>query len=372
MTVRPSAKGASIAALCLVALVASRPAAADTLGLMWDPSPDQVTGYAVYVGTQSGTYTQRYDVGSATYFAFLTATAGQRYCFTVAAYVTTIEGPKAQEVCGYSNQMPSLVNPGNRSATAGQPVTLQLVGSDPAGDVLTYSATGLPPGLTIMNTTGFISGSGTTAGTYGVTAIVSDGVLSAAQSFTWTMSAATAVDTAPPTVTIAGPTSGATFGTATSSLTLSGTSADNYGVTQVTWLNDRGGSGVASGTTSWSAASIALQSGTNVITVLARDAAGNQGSGVLTVTYSPPAPVPTTAVVLGAQITSTRGKRRVDLGWTQTPWTGIDVYRNGTRITVTDNDGAYTDSTVKRGGAYTYHVCAPGSTTCSNSTTVYF
>jgi hypothetical protein len=41
----------------------------------------------------------------------------------------------------------------------------------------------------------------------------------------------------------------------------------------VSWSNDRGGSGVATGTTSWSVTGITLQSGANVITVTARDAA---------------------------------------------------------------------------------------------------
>ncbi|HLG53807.1 MAG TPA: putative Ig domain-containing protein [Vicinamibacterales bacterium] len=372
MTVLARAKHTSIVTLCLAALAVCRPAAADTVSLMWDSNPDQVTGYAVYVGMQSGTYTQRYDVGNATAFAYPAATAGQRYCFAVAAYVTSTESPKSSEVCGFSNAPPSLTNPGERTGIVGQPATLQLVGTDPAGQALTYSATGLPTGLTVMASTGFVSGVGTTAGTYAVTATASDGVLSASQSFLWTMTAAPVLDTAPPTVTIAGPTTAASYETAVSSLALNGTSADNAGTTQVSWANDRGGSGVASGTTNWSVASIALQSGTNLITVQARDAAGNQGSDVIAVTYTPPAPVPTTSVVLGAQVTTTKTKRRVDLGWTQTPWTGVDVYRNGARITTTANDGAYTDSSCKRGRTYTYKICAPGSTVCSNSTTVYF
>ena len=82
-------------------------------------------------------------------------------------------------------------------------------------------------------------------------------------------------DTIPPTVTITAPTSAITFNTSTSPLNLGGTAADAVGVTQVSWSNDRGGSGVASGTTSWSVTGIALQSGNNVLTVTARDAANN-------------------------------------------------------------------------------------------------
>ncbi len=49
----------------------------------------------------------------------------------------------------------------------------------------------------------------------------------------------TPADTTLPVATITGPTSAATFATATTPLTLSGTASDNVGVTQVTWANDR-------------------------------------------------------------------------------------------------------------------------------------
>jgi hypothetical protein len=95
-------------------------------------------------------------------------------------------------------------------------------------------------------------------------------------------------DTTNPAVTITGPTSAETHPTSATPLTVSGTASDNVGVTQVTWANDRGGSGTASGTTAWSATAVALQSGANVITVTARDAAGNTATDVLTVTYTAP------------------------------------------------------------------------------------
>src|SRR5205823_9913054 len=78
-----------------------------------------------------------------------------------------------------------------------------------------------------------------------------------------------------PTVTITSPTSSSTYSTSSSPLTLGGTASDNNAVTQVTWVNSRGGSGTASGTTSWTASRIPIQPGTNVLTVTAQDAAGN-------------------------------------------------------------------------------------------------
>ena len=94
-------------------------------------------------------------------------------------------------------------------------------------------------------------------------------------------------DTIPPTVAITSPTSGSTYSTSNPLLTLGGTASDSIGVTQVTWRNGRGGSGTASGTTSWTASGIVVQVGTNELTVTARDAAGNIATTGLTVTLAP-------------------------------------------------------------------------------------
>jgi hypothetical protein len=90
----------------------------------------------------------------------------------------------------------------------------------------------------------------------------------------------------PPSITITSPTSGSSYSTSASSITLGGTASDNVGVTSVAWANDRGGNGTCSGTTSWTCASISLQSGQNVITVAAHDAESGAGSDTLTVTVS--------------------------------------------------------------------------------------
>jgi predicted secreted protein len=550
--------------ICGAVLGAANRAAADSIIVEWDASGGQV-GYRVHVGTQSGSYSQHFDVGAATAFTFGSATAGQRYCFAVSAYALSsqLEGPNSAEICGFSNAPPSLTNPGNRTSTVGQAVTLQLAGSDPDAQALTYSATGLPPGLSVMGSTGFISGAGTTAGNYSVTVRASDGVLTASQSFAWAMTApagdttrptvsittpttgtsysttsasitiggtaaanvgvtqvrwasdrggsgvatgttawsagipllsgsnfiiitavdaagnsataslnvtmtvpqadttrptasigspttgttysttATSIniggtaadnvgvtqvrwasdrggsgvatgttnwsatgipllsgsnvivitafdaagnsgsaslsvsmtvptaDTTRPTVTIGTPTTGSTYSTTASAMTLGGSASDNVGVTQVRWANDRGGNGVASGTTTWSAAGIALLSGTNNITVTALDAAGNQSTDMITVTYTVPAPAPTTVTLSVDPRKSTRW-RSARLSWTNAAWSSVDVYRNGMKVTNTPNDGTYTDPVWGR-GTYTYQICAQGSTTtCSNTVTVYF
>ena len=96
----------------------------------------------------------------------------------------------------------------------------------------------------------------------------------------------TFTDITPPTVAITSPTSSSTYATSTPVLALGGTASDDAGVTQVMWVNTQGGSGTATGTTSWAASGIVLRPGTNVLTVTARDAAGNTATATLTVTLS--------------------------------------------------------------------------------------
>ena len=114
-------------------------------------------------------------------------------------------------------------------------------------------------------------------------------------------------DATRPTASITAPTSTPTHTTGATTLTLGGTAADNVAVTQVRWTNSRGGSGTASGTTSWTATGIALQLGANVLTVTAHDAAGNTGTATLTVTRTDTtAPtVSVTSPVAGAAVTGT-------------------------------------------------------------------
>jgi hypothetical protein len=86
----------------------------------------------------------------------------------------------------------------------------------------------------------------------------------------------------PPSLTIASPSS-ATVSTALSSITISGTASDTVGVTAVTWANNFGSSGTATGAATWSA-TVPLLTGSNAITIRAFDAAGNSAWRSLVVT----------------------------------------------------------------------------------------
>ena len=70
------------------------------------------------------------------------------------------------------------------------PVSIQVGANDVNGDTLTYTATGLPTGLTINTETGLISGSTSVPGAHEVTVTVSDGELTASDTFILTVSGA--------------------------------------------------------------------------------------------------------------------------------------------------------------------------------------
>jgi serine protease len=84
----------------------------------------------------------------------------------------------------------TVTNPGNQTGTVGTAVSLQIHATDSAsGQTLTYSATGLPTGLSINSSSGLISGTPSTAGTFNVTVTAKDTTgASGSASFTWTIS----------------------------------------------------------------------------------------------------------------------------------------------------------------------------------------
>jgi subtilase family serine protease len=101
----------------------------------------------------------------------------------------------AQPICG---SLLAVTSPANQTSITGRAATLQLQATDPAGLAVHYSATGLPPGLTVSGSTGMITGTPTTAGTYHVRAIAVDAQdATGSATFTWTVTGATVALTAP-------------------------------------------------------------------------------------------------------------------------------------------------------------------------------
>ena len=103
----------------------------------------------------------------------------------VAAYQTTGSG-------GGGGDTVTVTNPGNQSGTVGTAASLQVHASDSAsGQTLSYSATGLPAGLSINSSTGLISGTPTTAATSNVTVKATDTTgASGSAAFSWAIGSA--------------------------------------------------------------------------------------------------------------------------------------------------------------------------------------
>lgn len=82
----------------------------------------------------------------------------------------------------------TVANPGAHASQTGTPVNLQVTATDSAkGQVLSWTANGLPPGLSINPGTGLISGTPTTAGTFNPVTVVATDTTGAAgsASFSW-------------------------------------------------------------------------------------------------------------------------------------------------------------------------------------------
>jgi subtilisin family serine protease/PKD repeat protein len=102
------------------------------------------------------------------------------------------------------------------------------------------------------------------------------------------------------------------------------------------------------------------------VSLTVTDSQGLSSTRTQTVTVSAPVSISLTATK------RISGKKRyTDLAWSGASGANVDVFRNGTLITTTANDGAHTDSP-SAAGTYTYRVCNAGTSTCSNDATVTF
>jgi hypothetical protein len=85
---------------------------------------------------------------------------------------------------------PAVTNPGDQSTSNGAAVNLAITATDADNDPLTFSATNLPPGLTIDPKTGLITGTVNLISggpTFAVTIFATDGFNTGSASFTWTV-----------------------------------------------------------------------------------------------------------------------------------------------------------------------------------------
>ena len=184
-----------------------------------DADGDALT--TAYQWSRNGT-----DIGGATGSTLNLATAGNgdrgdliRVRVTVSDASDT-SAPVTSSPVTVQNTAPAFsTNIADQSNTVGDAVSLDEDASDADSDGLTYSATGLPAGVSIDPSTGVISGTLTAGavGSHDVDVSVSDGSASDHDTFTWTVAAS---NTAPvvDSVTIA-PTTAHTNDTLTANVT---------------------------------------------------------------------------------------------------------------------------------------------------------
>ncbi|MDX1690325.1 MAG: putative Ig domain-containing protein [Acidimicrobiia bacterium] len=170
-----------------------------------------------------------------------------------------------------TNRAPVVTNPGDRSDAEGQTITFAVPGTDPDGDTLTWSASGLPPGLVIGATTGVVSGTisydASPSSPYTVTVTATDDGspnLADTVTFAWTV---TNTNRAP---VVDGTADRTTAEGASVSVTATGTDPDGDTITWTatglpTGLAIDAATGEISGTVSYEAA------GTHTVTVTATD-----------------------------------------------------------------------------------------------------
>ncbi|MHB8710434.1 MAG: fibronectin type III domain-containing protein [Minisyncoccota bacterium] len=347
------------------------------INLSWSASTDPVvagqitsgvSGYRIY---RNGTQIATSPTAS---YSSTGLASGTTYSYTIAA--VDVAGNVSAQSIAASATTQSVVTPDTTpptvsltaptaSVTVSGTVTVSASASDNIGVVgVQFKLDGANLGMedttspysTSWNTTS------ATNGTHTLTAVTRDaaGNTTTSSSVTVTVSNSTP-DTTKPTIAILLPTTASTYATAIGTVTIIGTASDNVGVTQVTWSNSAGGSGTASGTTNWSTSPISLQSGTNAITVTAKDAAGNPGTDTITITYTPPTidtiPPSTPANLSG----SAPGTSEVDLSWAASTdnvgVTGYKIYRSGTQIATT-NTPSYSDLNLSPFTTYTYTIAA--------------
>ncbi len=280
----------------------------------------------------------------------------------------------ARFLCGATqpppNQAPSLTQPANQTHAEGAAVNLALVATDPDGDTLAYSASGLPPGLSINPGTGLISGTiaaGAAAGSpYTVVAGVNDGRGgSASRTFSWTVTALPPPNQAP---SLTQPANQTHAEGAAVNLALVATDPDGdtlaYSASGLPpGLSINPGTGLISGTI---AAGAAAGSPYTVVAGV-NDGRGGSASRTFSWTVTPPQPPPApTGLVATPTTLDTR------LAWNAVPAaTGYDVYRaaasegpylklNGTPLT----SPSYQDGSAPRGTSW-YRVIALVGVTAS-------
>ena len=156
-------------------------------------SSDAITYSLSGTGTPNGATVTPYLTSSSSNAAAQSATSvsGGAFSATIPArsLVTYVVGTSGS---GGGGNTVTVTNPGSQTGTVGTAASVPIHAADSAaGQTLSYSATGLPAGLSISSSTGLISGTPTAAGTSSVAVTARDTTgASGSATFTWTVSSA--------------------------------------------------------------------------------------------------------------------------------------------------------------------------------------
>jgi Zn-dependent metalloprotease len=150
---------------------------------------EQIMYNAMLMKTSTSSYL-KYRTWTLTAAKNLDATCGLYNATKAAWNAVSVPAQTGDPTCTTSGNTVTVNNPGSQNGTVGTAKSLQLTATDSAsGQSFTWSATGLPPGLSINSSTGLISGTPTTAGTYSTTATARDTTgASGSATFTFTIS----------------------------------------------------------------------------------------------------------------------------------------------------------------------------------------
>jgi len=222
---------------------------------------------------------------------------------------------------------PVITAPGNQSGNVGTAVNLAIAATDPNGDALKFSASGLPAGLAIETATGRITGTPTTVGTSSVTVAASDGINSASTTFTWTVNPSTGG------VTLAVPATPAPAAVGGAVAFIA--SATGSGVTYTWDFGD--GTAVTAPSASGNASHVYTSAGVWYATVTATGSAGGQQSQTIMVqTYAPTtAAAPSISSAMALEVRANQNTRL----WVVNPDSDtVSVFDTVTRTRVAEID----------------------------------
>ncbi|HZP14683.1 MAG TPA: putative Ig domain-containing protein, partial [Nocardioides sp.] len=181
------------------------------------------------------------STGGAANIAFATGTFAEQASWSNDTNACAISHPIVGG--GSTGNTVSVTNPGSQTATVGTAKSLQMSASDSAsGQTFTWSATGLPAGLSINASTGLISGTPTTASTYSTTVTATD-TTGAAGSTSFAFTVSTAGGSCSATQLLGNPgfeTGTATPWTASTGVVDSSTSEPAHSGTWKAWLDGYG------------------------------------------------------------------------------------------------------------------------------------